>query len=190
MKFIKYITWSLLLAFALLFVGGNIYSPKPSKERVEEALRYCHENGLSEKFAIFVDFGLPSGLPRYMIYDFVGQKVVYASLCATGLNKNQFSNAEGSHLSSLGKYRVTDGIHKMAIGRDGIILDGLESTNSNARKRKILIHYAKTFNYFPKSIFPLPIIGKNISWGCFSITDKGVQKTMKMDKPMLLWAYK
>lgn len=180
----------LLLLFIMIFVGGNIWHPNIPDWRVKEAISFCRTNNLNNEYAIFVDFSLPSGIPRYMLYDFKKRKIIYRCLCASGMNKDKFSNQPGSHLSSLGKYKVTDKIHRMSIKRDGIIVKGLESTNSNAKSRLILIHHSKTLDSFPKSIFPIPIMGKNISWGCFSITSKGMHKTRSINAPMLLWAYR
>ena len=69
------------------------------------------------------------------------------------------------------------------------MVDGLESSNSNARNRKILIHHSDVLDVSPKSIVPIPIIGKGISHGCFSITSEGIRKTQELPKPALLWAY-
>jgi hypothetical protein len=124
-----------------------------------------------------------------MIFSFSKHKVIYRCLCASGLNKNKFSNRPGSNLSSLGKYRITNEIHNMSIGREGLVVDGLESSNSNARNRKILIHYSEVLNSVPKSLFPIPIFIDGISQGCFSIPSEGVNKTKRLPKPTLLWAY-
>lgn len=173
----------------LFYISGIVFSPSVNKERANEALIFCEKNGLNTDQAVFVDFSKHSGLKRYMIYSFKEHKVVYSCLCASGLNKNKFSNRPGSNLSSLGKYRITNQIHNMSIGREGLIIDGLESTNSNARARKILIHYSEFLNYTPRSIFPLPIFVDGISAGCFSITSEGVRRTKMLQKPTLLWAY-
>ena len=178
-----------IIVFVLVFISGLIFPPSISEGRINEALRFCKNNNLSTEYAVFVDFSKHSGRERYMIYSFSQHKVIFRCLCATGLSKNKFSNKPGSNLSSIGKYRITDGIHMMSIGREGLVLDGLESTNSNARNRKILIHYSEVLNSFPISIFPIPILGKGISHGCFSITSEGVRKTRKLSKPVLLWAY-
>ena len=178
-----------IIVFVLVFISGLIFPPSISEGRINEALRFCKNNNLSTEYAVFVDFSKHSGRERYMIYSFSQHKVIFRCLCATGLSKNKFSNKPGSNLSSIGKYRITDGIHMMSIGREGLVVDGVESTNSNARNRKILIHYSEVLNSFPKSIFPIPILGKGISHGCFSITSEGVRKTRKLSKPVLLWAY-
>ena len=178
-----------IIVFVLVFISGLIFPPSISEGRINEALRFCKNNNLSTEYAVFVDFSKHSGRERYMIYSFSQHKVIFRCLCATGLSKNKFSNKPGSNLSSIGKYRITDGIHMMSIGREGLVVDGLESTNSNARNRKIIIHYSGVLNSFPKSIFPIPILGKGISHGCFSITSEGMRKTQELPKPALLWAY-
>lgn len=178
-----------IIVFVLVFILGLIFPPSISDGRINEALRFCKNNNLSTEYAVFVDFNKHSGRERYMIYSFSQHKVIYRCLCATGLSKNKFSNKPGSNLSSIGKYRITNGIHMMSIGREGLVVDGLESTNSNAKNRKILIHYSEVLNSFPKSIFPIPILGKGISHGCFSITSEGIRKTQELPKPALLWAY-
>lgn len=179
-----------IIVFLLFYISGVFFPPSISEGRINEALRFCKKNNLSTDYAVFVDFSKHSGRERYMIYSFSQHKVIFRCLCATGLNKNEFSNKPGSNLSSIGKYRVTNEIQMMGIGRKGLVVDGLERTNSNARNRKILIHYSEVLNIFPKSIFPIPIIGKGISHGCFSINSEGVRKTQELPKPVLLWAYK
>lgn len=176
--------------FVLFYLLGIISPPSISEGRINEALAFCKKNGLNTDYAVFVDFGKHSGRERYMIYSFSKHEIIYRCLCASGLNKNKFSNQPGSNLSSLGKYRITNEIHNMSIGREGLVVDGLESTNSNARNRKILIHYSEVLNAVPPSLFPIPIFIDGISQGCFSITAKGVEKTKELRKPTLLWAYK
>ena len=187
--FTKSIFIGVILGFILFFVAGLLFPPSISERRVNEALAFCKANNLSTDYAIFVDFGKHSGRERYMIYSFSKQKVIFRCLCASGLNKNKFSNIPGSNLSSLGKYRITNGIITMSIGREGLVVDGLESSNSNARNRKILIHYSEVLNSVPKSLFPIPIFIDGISQGCFSIPSEGVNKTKRLPKPTLLWAY-
>lgn len=189
-KIIKLTTIGAVSVLILFYIAGIIFPPSISERRINEALAFCKKNNLNTDYAIFVDFGKHSGRERYMIYNFSKHKVVYRCLCATGLNKDKFSNIPGSNLSSLGKYRITNGIITMSIGREGLVVDGLERSNSNARKRRILIHHSDILDLSPKSLFPIPIIGKGISHGCFSITSEGIRRTRELPKPVLLWAYK
>lgn len=188
-KRIKITAMTIVVTIIVCYILGILSSPSISRERINEALSFCKKNNLNTDYAVFVDFSKHSGLKRYMIYSFADNKVVYRCMCASGLNKNKYSNRPGSNLSSLGKYRITGKIHNMSIGREGLIIDGLESSNSNARSRKILIHYSEVLNYSPCMTFPIPIFIDGISAGCFSITSEGVMKTKELPKPTLLWAY-
>ena len=97
---------------------------------------------------------------------------------------------EGSYCSSLGKYKV--GIRSYSKWGINVHykLHGLESTNSNAFKRYIVLH-----SYTPVptlEIYPmhLPL---GISQGCPVICDDAMRKVdalLKVEKkPVLLWIY-
>lgn len=178
----------IVLAIAGLLTYNMLYTPDISNKRVTEALKFCKNNKLNTNYCVFVDFSKHAGKKRYAIYNFNSRKVEYSSVCANGQNKNEFSNKEGSHLSSLGKYKITSIVGRMGIGEECIILEGLESTNSNAHKRQILIHSHKSVYYNPGT-FPFNFFHKNLSWGCFVIDRKAFRMTKKTSKPMLLWAY-
>ena len=173
-----------ICALACLLIFNYIYTPDISNKRVTEALNYCKSHNLNTNYCVFVDFSKHAGKKRYVLYNLNTRKVEYSSVCANGLNRNEFSNKEGSHLSSLGKYKVTSIIGKMRIGEECLILEGLEATNSNARKREILIHSHKSVYYNPGT-FPFNIFHKNLSWGCFVIDKRAFNKTKKISKPML-----
>ena len=177
-----------VLAIVGLLTYNLLYTPDISNKRVTEALKYCKSHNLNTNYCVFVDFSKHAGKKRYVIYNLNTRKVEYSSVCANGLNRNEFSNKEGSHLSSLGKYKVTSIVGKMGIGEECLILDGLEATNSNARKRQILIHSYKDVYYNPGT-YPFNVFGKNLSHGCFVIDKIAFNKTKKISKPMLLWAY-
>ena len=174
-----------VLAIAGLLTYNLLYTPDISNKRVTEALKYCKSHNLNTNYCVFVDFSKHAGKKRYVLYNLNTRKVEYSSVCANGLNRNEFSNKEGSHLSSLGKYKVTSIVGKMGIGEECLILDGLEATNSNARKRQILIHSYKDVYYNPGT-YPFNVFGKNLSHGCFVIDKIAFNKTKKISKPMLL----
>lgn len=177
------------IVFIVILIAYNLlYTPSISKWRVAEALEFCKKHNLNTNYCVFVDFSKHAGKKRYVLYDLNRRRVIYSSVCANGLNKNKFSNVEGSHLSSLGKYKVTSIIGRMGIGEECIVLEGLESTNSNARKRQILIHSYKDV-YYNSGTYPFNVFGKNLSHGCFVIDKRAFRKTKRISKPMLLWAY-
>lgn len=185
---------SLLL---LMFIAGNINAPSTNlqaKEHAEAALKYCKANGLRTDYCILVDFGVHSGKNRFFIWDFNKQEIVYSTICEHGKGgksthmKPEFSNKRGSNCSSLGKYYVMNRRHMYNDPSvPCYVLKGMDTTNSNATSRGILIHpsVAQT----PTFPFPLP-------WrteGCFGISLRGFEKVKyykeMSNKPMLLWAY-
>ena len=178
-----------ILAVVCLVVYNQFCTPSISNWRVAEALEFCKKHNLNTNYCVFVDFSMHPGKKRYVLYDLNNKEVVYSSVCANGLNRNEFSNVEGSNLSSLGKYEVTSIVGRMSIGEECIIIYGLEATNSNARKRQILIHSYKDVYYNPGT-YPFNVFRKSLSHGCFVIDKRAFRKTKKTAKPMLLWAYK
>jgi len=161
--------------------SSTVYIPQ---DKIQQARQYCQENGLNEDVCIFVDFSKHRLRKRCVIYDLKNNHKITSSLCASGKHKNKFSNTPGSNLSSLGHYAVTESIYKMSNGGRGIVVDGLDSTNSNARQRLILIHTSRSL--------ALGILFKHskTSWGCFVVDKKAYKKTTRQAKPMLLWAYR
>jgi hypothetical protein len=158
-------------------------------------LNYCKQNGYSEDYCIYVDFSKPQGVDRFCIYDFKKNKIIAKSLCANGygVEKNifnkTFSNKPGSNYSSLGKYRIGN-LRAMSnpFFKEGYTVYGLDSTNSNAYKRAILIHKGNP----PFETFPLPCMP--VSKGCFAVSSKMMKKIgsikSKTKKPILLYAYR
>ena len=161
---------------------------------------YSNKHGLSENFAIVVDFEKPSGKHRFYVCDLNKQKIIASSLCAHGAGKRStifnpvFSNEVGSNCSSLGHYIIT-GRHKMSsTGLPSFRLKGLDSSNSNAMKRGILIHSAKLVSYCRLGIYPFYLpLDKIISSGCFAIDidmmDIVGDLVDKEKKPILLYAF-
>ena len=105
------------------------------------------------------------------------------SLAGHGLGGNStffradFSNACGSHCSSLGHYRI--GRERRMYNRPimAFELDGLDKSNSNARPRGILIH---------AGFGPL-------SWGCISLPFTRYAQLSGilegLPKNVIVWAY-
>ena len=161
---------------------------------------YSNKHGLSENFAIVVDFEKPSGKHRFYVCDLNKQKIIASSLCAHGAGKRStifnpvFSNEVGSNCSSLGHYIIT-GRHKMSsTGLPSFRLKGLDSSNSNAMKRGNLIHSAKLVSYCRLGIYPFYLpLDKRISSGCFAIDidmmDIVGDLVDKEKKPILLYAF-
>lgn len=122
-------------------------------------------------YYIIVDFSIPSGKNRFFVFD-NNNNCVLQSLCEHGIGLNStnnhpvFSNKIGSNCSSLGKFEV-ESFNIMSSNIPSFILNGLDSSNNNAKKRQILIHPYYTVPDF--EIYPIDIIYRS-SKGCFVIS--------------------
>jgi len=99
----------------------------------------------NNKLLTVIDFSKSSSKNRLFVIDVIAKKIIYKSLVAHGRNSGyefatKFSNKISSYQSSLGFYKTAEtysGKHGFSLR-----LDGLESSNSNARSRAIVIHGA------------------------------------------------
>ncbi|MFT4023448.1 MAG: murein L,D-transpeptidase catalytic domain family protein [Flavihumibacter sp.] len=93
----------------------------------------------------FINMRLPAHAYRFFVYDLEKKQIVHRGLVAQGINTRpdaqgrlRFSNETGSYCTSLGRYRIG----KKYKGRFGTAykLYGLDSSNSNAYRRAIVLH--------------------------------------------------
>lgn len=162
------------------------------KGRARDLKAYARSKGFSTEYCFLVDMSLPSGRNRFFIYNLKKDSVVAAGLVAHGscntmfLRKARFANTPDCGCSSLGRYKVG---HKYK-GRFGRAykLHGLDSTNSNAFRRAVVLH---AYDCIPdREIYPLPACN---SLGCpmvsYAFLDKTAAVIDRARKPVLLWIY-
>jgi hypothetical protein len=129
---------------------------------------------MSARYWAIANFDLKSSAPRLFLFD-VRDRRVQPYLCAHGIGSegptddgyaSVFSNRSGSNCTSLGVYRCAETYH----GAHGFSmrLDGLESTNSNARARTIVVHGADYVS--PEIIRLTGRIGR--SDGCLAVENR------------------
>ena len=117
---------------------------------VKEVQLFISENPkYNDAIAFFIDMKIHSGKNRFFIYDLKKNEVIDQGLVAHGSGSEtevqgelKFSNANNSLSTSLGKY----GIGASYNGRFGKAykLYGLDTTNSNAFERNVVLHkYSK-----------------------------------------------
>ncbi len=115
------------------------------KSKIQEIKNYLKGKDYNQNLAIFINFKTHSGKYRYFVYDLKNDKILQKAVVAHGegsVVKNssvlQFSNTDGSHQSSLGKYEIRESYN----GKFGKAyrLKGLDATNSNAMDRAIVLH--------------------------------------------------
>lgn len=118
------------------------------------------------KHLAVIDYSLSSLKPRLWVFDLASHKLLYHEVVAHGQGSGgdiptHFSNADGSHASSLGLF-VTGHTY---VGHNGLSLrmDGLEQgVNDAAMARAIVMHGAGYVN--PKVNQGMGRLGR--SWGC------------------------
>lgn len=155
-----------------------------------QAALFCRQNKLNEKICFIADMSIPAGKYRFFIYDLKNETVLNKGIVAHGccnysfLPTARFSNIPGSGCSSLGRYRTGEKYN----GRFGTAykLYGLDSSNSNAYKRNIVLH---SYYLVPdKEVYPDEICN---SLGCIMISKSFLLYLTHLldvsEKPVLIW---
>lgn len=147
-----------------------------------DALTYFDKNQAkikNKKYISIIDFSKRSTEARFFIINMASGEV-WAIHTAHGKGSDKdhdgyaerFSNTSGSNASSLGYYLAAETYY----GKHGLSLklDGLSSTNSNARRRAVVIHGA---SYVKEASV---IQGR--SWGCPAVANHLRDKVIGMLK--------
>ena len=176
---------SLLIAVMLLF-GSSTPAPFWKIEsKGAAAKKFAIANKFNTQFCFLIDMSVSSGRKRFFIYDLQKNSILASGLVTNG-RRGMYSNEIGSNCTSQGKYKVG----KPYKGTFGLAykLYGLESTNSNAYARFVVLHSMICVPEF--EIGALPICESN---GCPTVSP-GFLKTLAKyidasSKPVLLWIY-
>jgi hypothetical protein len=202
----------LIYVFTFYFVScsGIVKSENPAEKpildfiktklKAKQSLSYCKSKKFNTDFCILIDMSLHSGVKRFIVWDFKKDTVAHSFLVGHGCCNNlwskdyskenpKFSNIDGSHCSSLGKYKIGEraysdwGIHVK------YVLHGLETSNNNAAKRYIVFHsWDKVAD---DEVYPQ---GTPEGWGCPTISNNSFKtidpKIKSSTRPVLMWIYK
>jgi hypothetical protein len=140
--------------------------------------------GIDASRLAFIDYSLPSTEPRLWVFDLRSNKLLFEEVVAHGRGSGEnlakaFSNASGSHASSLGLFLTRETYE----GRNGysLRLDGLEpGVNDAAMARAIVMHGA---NYVDPSAamvrgrlgrsFGCPAVRKAVARGMIDVLKDG-----------------
>lgn len=191
--------------FSFLFLSCNNLvenndETKPERDYVtfhKEALAYCKANSFNESYYFLIDLSIHSGKNRFFIYEFEEKKISNQNLATHGScdqfesnstkwEKAKFSNANNSHCSSKGKFKIGKRDYSSWGIKVKYWLHGLESQNSNAEKRVVVLH---SWNAVAnQEIYPE---FSPLSWGCPAVSDEFMKhldaKLKQTSKPVLLW---
>lgn len=153
---------------------------------------YAQVNNYNTSNCFLIDMSIHSGKNRFFVYNMQKDSIELASLVAHGsgdskfTQKPTFSNEINSGCTSLGKYKVGYQ-YKGKFGK-AYKLNGLDSSNSNAFERNVVLHaYSCVPNNEP---YPLPICN---SLGCPMVSYTFLEALhpiiAKSKQPILLYIY-
>jgi hypothetical protein len=160
-------------------------------QKAKKLAAMANKGGYNNEYAFLLDMSVKSNKYRFFIVNLKTMRIEKSALVAQGRGKQnlnldkEYSNTPGSNCSSLGVYKVG----KSYNGDFGLSyrLHGLESSNSNALKRYIVLHAMGTV---PDMETNFPIWQ---SEGCPSVAPKVLEKLSDMidnsKKPILMWMY-
>lgn len=169
----------------------ELLAEKKLQEKVVSAKAFVRRKDFNSKNAFFIDMSLPSGKPRFYIYDLAGDSLINTGLVAHGncfeywLEGRRYSNVVGSGCTSLGKYKIGNSY----TGKWGYSykLHGLDSTNNNAFERTVVLH---SHSCIPESETEDEICQSN---GCPTVAPNFYEQLKTIintsRKPVLLWIY-
>jgi hypothetical protein len=186
-----------LLLILIICTSFVVPSPeKDYKEKADELREMAKRESYNTEKAILVDYSIPSGKRRLFIYNLKTDEIEKGFLVAQGdgcPDRNgvpTFSNEIGSNCSSVGI--------SLLGGRDysnwGIKvkywLEGKSYTNSNMRKRVVVLHSWKGIP--DKEVYPFDIPR---SQGCFTVSNKTMKHLDKLiqkqeNKRILIYSFK
>lgn len=173
-------------------------APELPSDLIAELSDYCSTHNLRTDHIIIVDFSIHSSRNRFFVINTAKRSVIIRSKCAAGSGTNKFnhlsfSNRPGSNCSCIGHFAVIKEQPMPTRKVPSLVLNGLDSTNSNALKRGILIHPSKTVDAYTDSAQAVIPSDPTVSSGCFSISSAAMAELKNIfsqsAKPMLLYAF-
>lgn len=168
---------------------------KTIEERAEKALAFSKRHKMNEHYALFVDYGIPSGTPRLFVWDFHQKKIVASTYVMHGPGGGstdehpKFSNKPGSGCSSVGRFLVTK--ENGNRNKRGFRIKGLDIDNQTAYGRALMIHGSKWVDsHCWKRYIPM---NRKSCLGCVTVSSRGMNYLWtlvnKEQKPLLLWSF-
>lgn len=185
----------LVLALGVRWMVSKKTLPNGLEEKAQESLDYARQHGMNEHYCLLLDYSIPSGHPRLFVWSFEKDGVIYMAHAMHGPGKGStarfpvFSNEPGSESSSLGRFKITK--QHGTVNESGYYLKGLDTTNSNAYSRGLMIHgsYWVDFNRWRRYI-PL---NRRSCQGCVAISNREMAYLSNIieeeNETLLLWSY-
>ncbi|HEY0261464.1 MAG TPA: murein L,D-transpeptidase catalytic domain family protein [Chitinophagales bacterium] len=182
----------LVSLFLLLHPANNVPDELRIKQHAEELRTIAETDSFNTDFAILIDFSITSQYYRFFVVDLHNDSVLIRGLCGHGgghkpYDENvEFSNVSGSELSSAGKYLIGSEFYGMF--GSSYKLYGIDTTNSNALNRGLVLHAYPTvhdeeWNHPTTLSNGCPMVSQHIFEQTATLIDQS-------DLPILMWIYK
>lgn len=164
------------------------------KLRTAEMHEFIKTGDYNTDYCFMVDMSIPSGKKRFFVLNLKNDSVEISSLVSHGSGSYKpncqdvltFSNSPNSNATSLGKYKI--GVSYYGTYGLSYKLFGLDSTNSNAYERAVVLHsdsYVPDKETYPRHIYEsagCPIVSPSV----LGLLGKYIKNAAK---PVLLWIY-
>jgi len=162
-------------------------------QKIADLNTFLKESSYNSDKAFLIDFSISSSKFRFFVVDLKTEKIIRKGLVAHGDGSEdgkvnevlKFSNIDGSHCSSLGKYIIEEKYN----GKFGMSyrLTGLDETNNNARSRAIVLHRLSCVPDVEQKediclSFGCPMVSDNF----FKILEQHIDKS---NKKIIIYAY-
>ncbi|HLA56477.1 MAG TPA: murein L,D-transpeptidase catalytic domain family protein [Flavobacterium sp.] len=190
-----------ILICLLQFVSCNKPEAIPAKKDYsafhKSAVTFCKAENFNTDYYFLIDLSLHSGKNRFFVCDLKTNKILNEGLVTHGScdvtedngskwGKAKFNNANNSHCSAKGKYKIGKRDSSAWGIKVKYWLYGLEKTNNNATERVVVLHSwdaVSNVEVYPKY--------SPLSWGCPAVSDEFMTmldaKLQLTAKPVLLW---
>ncbi len=171
--------------------SNKLYNQLKLQKKLAAAKVFIAQNNLSTQYCFLIDMALPSNKKRMYVYQLSNDSIVTKGLVAHGscntsfLKEATFSNTPECGCSAFGKYKI--GYKYNGQFGEAFKLYGLDSSNSNAFKRFIVLH---SYSCVPNEEPNFPICN---SLGCPMVSPNFLDELKvylsKTNKPILLWMF-
>lgn len=162
-----------------------------ARNKINEAKTFVKSHGYNDEYCFFINMNLPSGTERFLVYCLKMDIIIKSGLVTHGncnkywLEGRLYGNKVGCGCTSLGKYKIG----KSYVGKFGLAykLFGLDSSNSNAFERYVVLH---SHPCVPAKKTEDDICQSN---GCPTVNPAYLKQLQHIldasQKPILLWIY-
>lgn len=159
----------------------------------DKAKDFLNQNPDFNQDVVFLaDMAIKSRYNRFYVYDVKNDSILHKGLVAHGKGSNtgiydelQFSNVEGSNMTSLGNYKI--GVDYVGRFGKSYKLHGLDKSNNQAFARYVVLH---TYTFMPHEEQLVPIINSEgcpmVSKETFKILETTIDNSKK---PILMRIY-